>query len=153
MRSNLRTNGTTGVYILKRKKSLFFWKRNKFDFFICTNELEIVENHPIYTYIAEKYNLKNILIKLIGNNDWIVLQGDCVFHQLGLKKPELFVTHLFFSDYETQDRYEEKDLVNRYGLNYLPIKYSHMNHSPFKNYDYLLKYGIYDILSKIYHII
>lgn len=66
-----KVDGTSATYFLKKVK------KNKYEFGVCSRNQRLTkEDTSYYWNVARKYKIKEALRKLIGNLDWIVLQGE-----------------------------------------------------------------------------
>ena len=66
-----KVDGTSSTYFLKKVK------KNKYEFGVCSRNQRLTkEDTSYYWNVARKYKIKEALRKLIGNLDWIVLQGE-----------------------------------------------------------------------------
>ena len=66
-----KVDGTSATYFLKKVK------KNKYEFGVCSRNQRLTkEDTSYYWNVARKYKIKEVLRKLIGNLDWIVLQGE-----------------------------------------------------------------------------
>lgn len=66
-----KVDGTSATYFLKRIK------KNKYEFGVCSrNKRLIVEDKSCYWNVAKKFKIKDMLESIIGDFDWIVLQGE-----------------------------------------------------------------------------
>lgn len=66
-----KVDGTSATYFLRRVKP------NKYEFGVCSrNKRLITEDDSYYWNVARKFKIKEVLETLIGNLDWIVLQGE-----------------------------------------------------------------------------
>ena len=66
-----KVDGTSATYFLKKVK------KNKYEFGVCSRNQRLTkEDASYYWNVARKYKIKEALRKLIGNLDWIVLQGE-----------------------------------------------------------------------------
>lgn len=66
-----KVDRTSATYFLKKVK------KNKYEFGVCSRNRRLAkEDTSYYWNVARKYKIKEALRKLIGNLDWIVLQGE-----------------------------------------------------------------------------
>lgn len=66
-----KIDGTSATYFLKKTTK----KKNEFG--VCSRNRRLVtEDDSYYWTVARDYKIKNVLEKLIGDNEWIVLQGE-----------------------------------------------------------------------------
>ncbi len=76
-----KLDGQSATYfLLKNTKKIFgLFPKTNYIFGVCSRNLYLPkENNSSYWKIAKKYNIRNVLEKLIGNNDYIVLQGEII---------------------------------------------------------------------------
>ena len=66
-----KVDGTSATYFLKKVK------KNKYEFGVCSRNRRLAkEDTSYYWNVERKYKINEALRKLIGNLDWIVLQGE-----------------------------------------------------------------------------
>jgi len=71
-----KLDGQSGTWWLLKVKKLFGYK---YVFGVCSrNLLRGKEDNSSYWKIANKYNMKTILEKLIGDNLWVAIQGEII---------------------------------------------------------------------------
>lgn len=72
-----KLDGQSGTYFLIRQKGLF--KKNKFTFGVCSRNLLLNKpNNSSYWTVARQYEIEKILKDLIGNREWIAIQGEII---------------------------------------------------------------------------
>lgn len=66
-----KVDGTSATYFLRRIK------KNKYEFGVCSHSKRVVKEDKLYYWnVARKFKIKDTLKLLIGDLDWIVLQGE-----------------------------------------------------------------------------
>ena len=61
---------------MERKKGRF---GSEFEFMVCSRNLRIwAPDNSFYWKVAKKYDLENVLHKIIGDAPWVAIQGECV---------------------------------------------------------------------------
>jgi hypothetical protein len=71
-----KLDGQSATYFLIRGKKPLFGKQN-YDFGVCSRNLLLpIEDNSSYWTIAKQLNIKEVLMELIGDNQFIALQGE-----------------------------------------------------------------------------
>ena len=70
-----KVDGQSGTFLLRKHKGLF---GTKYEFVVCSRNFKTNNKSTSYWKCAEKYHIEKALKNLIGNNDWICLQGECL---------------------------------------------------------------------------
>lgn len=116
-----KVDGTSATYFLKRIK------KNKFEFGVCSRNRSIpTEDNSYYWNVARKYKIKDALQSLIGDREWIVLQGEITGEGIqGNKYPSdegerFWVFNLISPDGRTTTE-EMQPILLKYGIYTVPI--------------------------------
>ena len=125
-----KIDGQSGTFALVRHKGLF---RDKFEYIVCSRNLRIT--HPdgsTYWRVSERYQIENVLRNMIGNREWIAIQGECVGPKIqknkyGVTEPDLYVFNVIYP-YPTGRLGSKlaKSLVEQHGLKFVPIVEEHV---------------------------
>lgn len=92
-----KIDGQSGTFFIKKEKGKHVWNKDTYDFGVCSRNLRIwSENDSSYWFVAKKYNLKSVLTNNLGDNDFLVIQGECVApnvqgNKYKVKEPDLYV--------------------------------------------------------------
>ncbi len=121
-----KIDGQSGTFALRRtrKKSLF--RKAKYDFIVCSRNLRIWEkDNSTYWTIAEKYHIKDVLLDLIGDNEWVAIQGECVGtkvqgNKYHVTEPDLYIFNVLFP-IGRLGSLEAKTLTENYNMKFVPI--------------------------------
>ena len=74
-----KIDGQSGTFILKKIPRLFPFLKQDYEFIVCSRNHRIPEpNDSSFWTVAQKYNIKYVLEKQIGDNEWICIQGEVV---------------------------------------------------------------------------
>ncbi len=65
-----KLDGQSGTFFLKKKYL------GRYDFGVCSRNLQLIEDDSNYWQIAKSHNIKEILQKLIGEHRWVAIQGE-----------------------------------------------------------------------------
>lgn len=121
-----KVDGQSGSFTLQRVKGKHFWNRDTYDFAVCSRNLrKMEEDTSSFWSVAEKYNIEQILHQLIGDNEWVAIQGECVAsnvqgNKYKVTEPDLYVFNLIYPSGRVGS-VEAKKIVGEYGLKFVPI--------------------------------
>lgn len=121
-----KVDGQSGSFTLQRVKGKYFWNKNSYDFAVCSRNLrKWKKDSSSFWSVAEKYNIEYILHQLIGNNEWVAIQGECVApnvqgNKYKVTEPDLYVFNLIYPSGRVGS-VEAKKIVTAHGLKFVPI--------------------------------
>lgn len=121
-----KVDGQSGTFTLQRVKGKHFFKKNAYDFAVCSRSLRKWEkDSSSYWKVAEKYEIEKVLHKLIGEHQWVAIQGECVAPNVQGNKykvsgPDLYVFNLIYPTGRV-GTIEAKEIVGKYGLKFVPV--------------------------------
>ena len=120
-----KVDGQSGTFALVRHKGLF---RDKFEYIVCSRNLRLP--HPdgsTYWSVSERYKIENVLKNMIGNREWVAIQGECVGPKIqknkyGVTEPDLYVFNVIYPwpDGRLGSKLA-KSIAEQHGLNFVPI--------------------------------
>ena len=118
-----KIDGQSGSFLLVRRRHLF---RDKFEYIVCSRNLRLP--HPdgsTYWVVSDKYQIENVLRNMIGDREWIAIQGECIGPKVQKNKykvtePDLFVFNLIYPKGRL-DSLTAKSICEQHGLNFVPI--------------------------------
>lgn len=74
-----KVDGQSGTFFLRRMKKTWAWQKQCFDFGVCSRNMRLWnETSKSYWKVALKYNIKSVLKDLIGDNEFVAIQGECI---------------------------------------------------------------------------
>jgi len=121
-----KIDGQSGTFTLQRIKGKHFWSKDKFDFAVCSRNLRIfTKDNSTYWTIAEKYRIREILMQLIGDEEWVAIQGECIGpnvqgNKYKVSEPDLYVFNLIYP-FGRIGSLAAADIVTKFGLKFVPI--------------------------------
>ena len=121
-----KVDGQSGSFTLQRVKGKYFWNKDTYDFAVCSRNLrKWKKDTSSFWSVAEKYNIEDVLYKLIGDNEWVAIQGECVAsnvqgNKYHVTEPDLYVFNLIYPSGRVGS-VEAKKIVNDLGLKFVPI--------------------------------
>lgn len=102
--------------------------RNKFDFGVCSRNLRLFDDDGTpYWRVVKKYDLENVLKALIGDNDFVAIQGEVIAptiqgNKYKVTEPDLYVFNLIYPNKKI-DSVTARDILSNYGVKFVPIIY------------------------------
>lgn len=121
-----KLNGQSGTFTLQRIKGKHFWNKDKFDFAVCSRNRRLYnEFNTSYWNVAKKYNIERVLHDLIGDNEFVCIQGECIApnvqkNQYHVTEPDLYVFNVIYPT-GRMNSLDAKDLMEKHGLKFVPI--------------------------------
>ena len=118
-----KVDGQSGSFCLVRHRGIF---RDKFEYIVCSRNLRLAHpDNSSYWQVSEKYNIENALRNMIGDRDWIAIQGECIGPKIqknkyGVKDCDLFVFNLIYPTGRVNSKLA-KSICEQHGLNFVPI--------------------------------
>lgn len=121
-----KVDGQSGTFTLQRIKGKHFWNKDKFDFAVCSRNMRLWnEFNTSYWTVAKKYNIERVLHDLIGDNEFVCIQGECIAPNVQKNKyhvtePDLRVFNVIYPT-GRMNSLDAKDLMDKHGLKFVPI--------------------------------
>jgi RNA ligase (TIGR02306 family) len=123
-----KVDGQSGTFFLKREKKRFPWQKKAFDFGVCSrNNRLLTPDSSSYWSVARRYQIKDALLGLIGDHEWVAIQGECVApkvqgNKYKVDKPDLYCFNLIYPSGMVPCE-EAEIMVGEYGLKWVPMVY------------------------------
>jgi len=123
-----KIDGQSGTFALVKHRVLF-WKR--YEYIVCSRNLRLMsKDNSSYWKVSDKYQIENALKNMIGDRDWIALQGECVGPKIQKNKYNLtdYDLYIFNLIYPTGrvDSIRAKSICENKGFNFVPIVEDHV---------------------------
>lgn len=115
-----KVDGQSATYYLRKLS------RHKYEFGVCSRNIHLgTPDNSSYWTVARKYDIENVLQKLIGEYETVVLQGEICGNQIQgnkyhISSYELFAFNLIYPDHKCGTA-EIKDLLAPFGIKTVPI--------------------------------
>lgn len=115
-----KVDGQSATYYLRKVS------RRKYEFGVCSRNIYLgTPDNSSYWTVARKYDIENVLKKLIGEYETVVLQGEICGNQIQGNKYhisgyEFFAFNLIYPDHKC-DTAEIQDLLAPFGIETVPI--------------------------------
>lgn len=116
-----KVDGQSGTFFLKRVKG-----KKKFEFGVCSRNLRLWnEDNSSYWTVANKYKIKSVLENLIGDNDFVAIQGECIApnvqgNKYKVTEPDLYAFNLIYPSGKVDCLKGEK-ILSKYNIKWCPL--------------------------------
>ena len=137
-----KVDGQSGTFFLKKLPRRFPWSRERFDFGVCSRNRRLyTPDQSSYWLVANKYQLEWALKSLIGDNEWVCIQGECIApnvqgNKYHVSAPDLYCFNLVYPSGRVPC-FEAEKLVGDLGLKWVPLVVD----------DYVLPDNVNDVLD------
>jgi hypothetical protein len=118
-----KIDGQSGTFILTKKKSIF---KTKYEYIVCSRNLRLFKkDNQSYWKVSDRYNLEDKLKNLIGEHEWIAIQGECIApnvqgNKYKVSEADLFVFNILYPN-GIIGTVESKRICESVGLKFVPI--------------------------------
>ena len=125
-----KIDGQSGTFCLVRHKSKIPFKKDSYEYIVCSRNLRLGKpDNSSYWSVSNRYDIENTLHNLIGNNEWVCIQGECVAsnvqgNKYKVNEPDLYVFNLIYPDGRLGSL-DAKRLCEAAGLKFVPIIATH----------------------------
>ena len=126
-----KCDGQSGTFVLVKHKSKIPFMKPKYEFIVCSRNRRLggKPDGTSYWDVTVKYDIENVLKKMIWHNDWVCIQGECVGPKIQgnkykFKSNDLYVFNVIYGSRNERRRLpspEGKKVVEQYGLKFVPI--------------------------------
>lgn len=118
-----KVDGSSGTFALVRHKHLF---RTTYEFIVCSrNRRLLVDDGSVYWQVAHKYNLEPKLRNMIGDREWVAIQGECIGPKIQGNKYKVTEPAMYAFNLVTPDgrnpSVRAKGILSTYDIDFVPI--------------------------------
>lgn len=121
-----KVDGQSGSFCLVRHKSRIPFVKDKFEYIVCSRNLRLFsKDNSSYWRVSDKYQIENALRNMIGDREWIALQGECIAPNVQGNKykvtdADFYAFNLIYPTGRL-DSLTAKSICNQHGMNFVPI--------------------------------
>lgn len=122
-----KLDGQSGTYFLvKNPKKWYQFGKNTYTFGVCSRNLHLPkEDNSSYWTIARQYKIKQVLESLIGDKQFVVLQGEIIGDKIQGNKYKIngydfYAFNLIYPDYNVPTGISV-EILSDYGIKFVPI--------------------------------
>lgn len=120
-----KVDGQSGTFALVRHKRHWPFK-DTFEYIVCSRNLRLGKpDNSSYWQVSERYKIENTLHNMIGDRDWIAIQGECIApnvqgNKYKVGKPDLYVFNLIYPTGRLGSKVA-KSIIENHGMKFVPI--------------------------------
>lgn len=120
-----KIDGQSGTFFLRKLPKRLF-KKQQYDFGVCSRNLRLwKETDSSYWFVAKKYNIRSVLEDLIGDNEFVAIQGECVApkvqgNKYKVDEPDLYAFNLIYPDGKV-NCIEGEQILSKYNIKWCPL--------------------------------
>ena len=124
-----KIDGQSGTFFLRKEKGKFPWSKPKYEFGVCSRNLRLsTPDNSSYWQVAKKYEIEKVLRSLIGNSEWVAIQGECIApnvqgNKYRVKEPDLYCFNLICQSGKVDCQIAES-MLKPFGLKWAPLVYA-----------------------------
>lgn len=120
-----KVDGQSGTFALVRHKRPWPFK-DQFEYIVCSRNLRLGKpDNSSYWKVSERYKIENVLMNMIGDREWIAIQGECIAPNVQGNKykvttPDLYVFNLIYPTGRLGSKVA-KSIIENHGMKFVPI--------------------------------
>ena len=121
-----KVDGQSGTFALVRHKHRFPFMKDKFEYIVCSRNLRLAKpDNSSYWRVSERYKIENVLHNMIGDREWIAIQGECIApnvqgNKYKVSEPDLYVFNLVYPTGRMGSKVA-KSIIENHGMKFVPI--------------------------------
>lgn len=120
-----KIDGTSVTCALVRHKPKMPFFKDKFEYMVCSRNHRLPKDNSVYWNVSDRYNVEQTLKNIIGDYDWVAIQGECIASNIQKNKyhvtePDLYVFNLIYPTGRLGS-IEAKEICENHGLKFVPI--------------------------------
>ncbi|MFA5557842.1 MAG: RNA ligase family protein [Methanofastidiosum sp.] len=122
-----KLDGQSGTYfLLKTPKKWYQFGKSAYTFGVCSRNLHLPkEDNSSYWTIAKQYNIKGVLESLIGNEQYVVLQGEIIGGNIQKNKYKIsgydfYAFNLIYPNRKMENK-QMQELLNPLNIKTVPV--------------------------------
>lgn len=119
-----KVDGSSGTWLLVQHKGPF--GRKSYEYFVCSRNRRLVhDDGSVWWRIEHKYNIREKLMNLIGDQEFVAIQGECVGPNIQQNKYKLKDVDMYVFNYITPSgrhgSVRARDMLGTRGFQFVPI--------------------------------
>ena len=119
-----KVDGSSGTWLLAQHKGPF--GRRQYEYYVCSRNRHLpYDDGSVWWQIEHKYNIREKLMNLIGDQEFIAIQGECVGPRIQQNKYKLTDVDMYVFNFITPSgrsgSVRARDMLGTRGFNFVPI--------------------------------
>lgn len=125
-----KINGQSGTFALVRHKRPLPFLKDRFEYIVCSRNLRLGSpDNSSYWKVSERYKIENVLRNMIGDRDWIAIQGECIApnvqgNMYHVNEADMYVFNLIYPTGRLGS-VVAKSMIEQHGMKFVPILNEH----------------------------
>lgn len=121
-----KIDGQSGTFCLVRHKHKLPFLKDSFEYMVCSRNRKLpVKDNSSYWKVSERYDIERKLHKIIGDEDWVAIQGECVAsnvqgNKYKVSEPDLYVFNIVYPNGRVGSMFGE-NIATHLGMKHVPI--------------------------------
>jgi hypothetical protein len=121
-----KLDGQSGTWFLVKNPKKWYQFGDKYTFGVCSRNIHLSRpDNSSYWTIAKQYDIENVLKNLIGDNEYIVLQGEIIGegiqkNKYKVKGYDMYAFNLIYPD-KIIDSLMAALTLDKYGIKFVPV--------------------------------
>lgn len=121
-----KVDGQSGTFCLVRHKSKFPFVKDKFEYIVCSRNNRLwSKDSSSYWRVSDKYKIEDALRNIIGDKEWVSLQGECIAPKVQGNKykvsdADFYAFNLIYPTGRLGS-IEAKEICSQNGIKFVPI--------------------------------
>lgn len=118
-----KIDGQSGTFALVKR---FGWFGPRFEYIVCSRNMRLFkEDDSSFWSVSRRYSVRDCLRKMIGKNEWVAIQGECIAPKVQKNKyrvsePDLYVFNVL-TPKGRMPSVEAMEFCSQFGLKFVPI--------------------------------
>ena len=121
-----KVDGQSGTFCLVRHKSKIPFIKDKFEYIVCSRNIRLFsKDSSSYWRVSDKYQIESVLSNMIGDREWVALQGECIAPNVQGNKykvtdADFYAFNLIYPTGRL-DSLTARCICRHHGINFVPI--------------------------------
>lgn len=126
--SSEKIDGSSISMCLVKHKPLLPFMKPRYEYILCSRTMRLWKQdggNRQYFFVSNKYHVEDVLKNIIGDNQWVAIQGECIApnvqsNKYCVKEPDLYVFNLIYPNGRLGSL-EAKKIIEKNSMKFVPI--------------------------------
>jgi len=121
-----KVDGQSGTFYLKRHSRKLPFLKDKYEYGVCSRNMRLMyKDNTSYWQVSDRYKIENVLRNMIGDREWIAIQGECIGpsvqgNKYKVTECDLYVFNVIYPTGRLGS-IVAKNMMEQHGLKFVPI--------------------------------
>lgn len=118
-----KIDGQSGTFCLVKHK--FLWT-TKYEYIVCSRNLRLWDkDNSSYWKVSDRYKIESVLKDMIGDNEWVAIQGECIApnvqgNKYEVSEADLYVFNVIYPS-GRMGSVEAASIIEKENMKFVPI--------------------------------